>query len=204
MAWEEYCAACTYMKENANYGKFWCEMKNTYKLANEIRCYNYCEARRRSNSTRENMIYISRNANSGCYLTTIMCKLLEFPDNNYYLNTLRNFRDNVMQTNPNYLPLLLTYDVVGPVISEKLINETDGKQIAETFFNNYIEKAVTAVEEKKNETAIKIYTAMTQALADKYQITIPLMEVDSNINPQELGHGYTRKRTYQKKKDQFN
>ena len=196
MAWEEYCAACTYMKENNNCGKFFCEMKNTYRSAAERRCYNYIEARRRSNDQREYMIYISQHSGSGCYLTTIMCKLLNYPDNNEYLNTLRFFRNNVMQTNPNYMPLLLLYDNIGPEISKRLETDPNGKEIATVFFTNYIEKAVNAIDEGKNNTAINIYTAMTKTLADKYEIPVPIIKVDKDINPTELGHGYTRKRNY--------
>ena len=194
MAYESYCAACTYMKENENCGKYWCEMKREYRLACDSRCYNFCEAYRRSNSSRENMYRISQGAGSGCYLTTIMCKLLNYPDDNYYLNTLRFFRDNVMQTNINYLPLLLAYDTVGPQIADKLEKDPNNKTIAITFFNNYITKAVTAVENGKNNEAIKIYTAMTSTLAENYNIPLKSVEATSeNIDPRTLGHGYRRK-----------
>jgi hypothetical protein len=34
---------------------------------------------------------------------------------------------------------------------------------------------------------------MTEALAEKYQVTIPVMTIDTkNINPKSLGHGYAR------------
>lgn len=200
MAYEAYCAACTYMGETARLGKYWCSNKREDRLANEPKCYNFCEAYSRSNTARENMISVSQNANSGCYLTTIVCKLLNHQDNNYYLNTLRYFRNNIMQTNPAYFPLLLTYDIVGPEISKKLETDPNNKIIATTFFNNYIEKAVRAIEEGKNENAINIYTDMTKTLADHYQIIIPTMEVNANINPKELGHGYARIRTYNQEK----
>lgn len=194
MAYESYCAACTYMKEEQYYGKFWCE-KNGYRPATDVKCGSFCEAYGRSNTSRENMLSYSQNyGNSGCYLTTIMCKLLGYDDDNYYLNKLRNFRDNVMQTNPIYIPLLLKYDVVGPVISERLANDPEGKTIANTFFNNYISKAVIAINEKEYQSAINIYTDMTKVLAKKYNIIIPVMEVRSqDIDPTTLGHGRIRK-----------
>lgn len=202
MAYEDYCAACTYMGESADYnGKYYCSQKGECRYACDSKCYNFCEAYSRSNYSRSNMLDNSKNhMNSGCYLTTIMCKLLGYPDNNYYLNTLREFRKNIMQKDPNYFSLLLTYDVVGPVISKKIETDPNNKIMAITLFNNYIEKAVRAIEEGKNETAINIYKAMTTSLADRYKIMIPLIEVDSNINPQELGHGYTRGRTYKEEK----
>ena len=50
-----------------------------------------------------------------------------------------------------------------------------------------------AIEENKNQTAINIYVAMTHALAEKYQIQIPVTEVNiDNIDTSTLGHGKAR------------
>ena len=38
------------------------------------------------------------------------------------------------------------------------------------MFNNYISKAVTAIEENKINEATNIYVAMTNILAEKYNI----------------------------------
>lgn len=196
MALENYCAACTYLGEEADYnGRFFCNKKYERHYACDPKCSRFCEAYSRSNSARENMYDNSKSHlnGGGCYLTTIMCQLLGYEDNNYYLNTLRYFRDNVLQTNPNYLPLLLTYDVIGPIISKKLARDKNGKEIANTFFNNYIAKAVMAIEENKNQTAINIYIAMTYALAEKYQVQISNIGVNiDNIDTSTLGHGKAR------------
>ena len=203
--YEDTCASCTHLGEKPNSGKFWCPKKREYRLANTSidDCHSYCQAYGRSTEKREELLTISKNSGTGCYLTTIMCKLLNYPDNNYYLNTLRYFRDNVMQTNPNYLPLLVLYDVAGPQISKKLEMDPNGKEIAKTFFTNYIVKAVDAVNEGKNQTAITIYTAMTNTLANHYQIIIQNIKVNQNINPTELGHGYTRRRILKEEKRSY-
>ena len=137
------------------------------------------------------MYYNSKNSNSGCYLTTIMCKLLDFQDNNYYLNTLRKFRDDVMKTNPKYIPLLLMYDSIGPMISYELERDPNGEEIATLFFNNYIIKSVTAIEEGKNDTAINIYKSMTYVLADRYNIANN-NELNNNYDYNTLGHARKR------------
>lgn len=195
MAYESYCAACTYLGEKSDYtGKYYCSKKGEEHYAHDPKCSRFCEAYSRSNYARSNMIDNSKShASGGCYLTTIMCQLLGYTDNNYYLNVLRNFRDKTMKPNPNYIPLLLKYDVVGPVISKKIAEDPCGKEIANIFFINYISKAVNAIEEGKNQTAINIYTGMTEALAYKYEVNIPVMEVDAkNIDVKSLGHGYAR------------
>ena len=196
MAYEAYCAACTYLSEVDNGGKYWDERKGEYRSACDPKCYNFCEAYSRSNYARENMYENSRNhaSSSGCYLTTIVCKLLEYPDNNYYLNTLRKFRDEVMRKKPEYISLLLIYDYIGPVIAYELERDMYGQKIASVMFTHYIVPAVGAIEEEKYQTAIRIYKSMINSLAEHYHI-------DMNINLDDkydydyntLGHGKVRK-----------
>ena len=201
MALESFCAACTYLGENADYnGKYHCERNGEEHYACDPKCYSFCEAYSRSNSARQNMFDNSKgHLSSGCYLTTIMCNILGYPDNNYYLNTLRKFRDNVMKTNPKYIPLLVTYDVIGPTIAYELSHDKNRLEIANAFFNRYIVPAVGAIEENKEEDAIKIYRAMTETLADSYVIGKHVIDV-SNIDydMETLGHARIRKLNYNK------
>ncbi len=194
MAYEAYCAACTYLSEVDNGGKYWDEKKGEYRSACDPKCYDFCEAYSRSNYARENMYENSRNhaSSSGCYLTTITCKLLGYPDNNYYLNTLRKFRDEVMRENSEYIKLLLIYDNIGPIISYELERDVFGKKIASVLFSRYIIPAVSAIEEEKYQMAIRIYKSMTDSLSEYYNIStnIPL---DNNYDYDTLGHGRAKK-----------
>ena len=194
MAYEAYCAACTYMGERCYGSKYWCEIKGEDRSAADPKCCNFCEAYSRSNSARQNMYENSGGSyGSGCYLTTIMCKLLNYPDNNYYLNTLRKFRDNVMKTNPKYIPLLITYDMIGPMIAYELERDSNGKEIAQAFFNNYITKSVTAIEEEKYESAINIYKVMTNELGNRYNISKDIKPIEiSDYNL--LGHARIKRK----------
>ena len=194
--YEDYCAACTYLGECGDYnGKYWCSNKGEDHYASDSKCYSFCEAYSRSNSARENMYsYSDDHKSSGCYLTTIMCKLLNYPDNNYYLNILRMFRDNYMKQNPKYYPLLLTYDIVGPIVAYELEHDKDGKIIALNMFSRYITRAVCAIEEEKYDSAITIYTAMSDTLANRYNINTNIIKPDMNsIDKKYLGHGKIRK-----------
>lgn len=197
MALESYCAACTYLGETADYnGKYWCSRKGEAHFACDPKCYSWCEAYGRSNSARENMFNNSKSHMSGgCYLTTAMCNILGYPDDNYYLQTLRTFRDNILKQDIKYLPLLVLYDQVGPQIAYNLEQDENKEIIAKTMFTKYIAPAVSAIEENKTETATNIYVAMTNILAEKYNINTKII----TINPEEidistLGHGRTRKR----------
>ena len=201
MALENYCASCTYLGEKADYnGKYWCEKKGQDMYACDPKCYSWCEAYGRSTYARENMYKnSSQHTSSGCYLTTVMCNILGYPDDNYYLQTLRTFRDTVLKKDIKYYPLLVTYDVIGPTIAINLSKDQNKEAIAKTMFNNYISKAVNAIEENKVNEATNIYVAMTNVLAEKYNINTNIITINpENIDIDTLGHGRTRKKAYQK------
>jgi hypothetical protein len=194
MSYDNCCGCCTHLSEKCDYRrKHYCREKNEDHYPTDPKCNSFCRAYSRSRSTIDNMCEDARKYNSntsGCYLTTIMCKLLGQPDNNYSLNKLREFRDNVMKKEVKYFPLLMMYDQVGPIISQNLAEDPEGKDLAEAYFNKYITQAVKLIEEGKNKEAIRIYKAMTQVLADRYQIVIPFIDVNSEeVIPSELGHG---------------
>ena len=198
MALEGYCAACTYLGENADsYGKYYCDRKGERHYACDPKCYSFCEAYSRSNSARENMYdNSSSHSSSGCYLTTVMCNILGYPDDNYYLQTLRTFRDTTLKNDIKYYPLLLTYDIIGPQISEKLSHDESRNTIAKRLFNCYITKAIDAIEHNDTPTAVNIYVAMTHSLARKYNINTLIIYPNYNtIDISTLGHGRTRTRT---------
>lgn len=199
MALEQYCASCTYLGEKADYnGKYWCSRKGQDVLACDARCYNWCEAYRRSTSCRENMYENSRSHSSsgGCYITTALCEILELPDNNHYLETLRSFRNNYLKMNRQYWGLLIAYDIIGPTIATRLSQDENKKEVAKSMLINYINPAVMAILAKKNDEAINIYTNMTNALATEYGIDSQTVIADTNNiqieDPKTLGHGKRR------------
>lgn len=191
MAYEDKCAGCTYLSEKTyGGGKYWCSGRGEDHFATDSKCNYFCEAYSRSNSERSNMYNNSKEYQySGCYLTTIICKILNFEDDNYYLNTLRHFRDDVMKNNVNYIPLLITYDLVGPIISRRLEDDKHREFIAKSLFEDYIKKAVKAVEEKNNDLATNIYVEMTNVLATRYKVnTNIVMPNIEDIDMENLGH----------------
>ena len=93
--------------------------------------------------------------------------------------------------------MLLTYDIVGPMISYELAHDINGTIIAKTFFNEYITKAVSAIEEQKYNQAINIYKAMTNALGEHYHIDTGIIKLDINkVNMDTLGHARTKIKDY--------
>ena len=196
MALESFCAACTYLGETVDYrGKYRCEKKGEDHYATDPKCNRFCEAYSRSTYARQNMYEKSKSSSggSGCFITTALCNILGYDDNHYYLKTLRNFRDEVLKNDRKYWSVLITYDLIGPVIAANLWQDNNKVEIAETLLNNYISKVTNAIEAKNYNKAIEIYTGMTEILIEKYGITynpeIISLEQDKITDPKTLGHG---------------
>lgn len=188
------CAECTYLDiSDGNYeGRFWCEKKCERHLATDIECYSFCRAYNRYDSSIRNAIEFSNSHNSGgCFLTTMLCNILKMPDNNYYLETMRGFRNNILQKNPQYKKILVNYDIIGPKIAKALNNDPLKDKIAKIHFDKYIVEIVKLIVDKKYEDAVNLYIEMTNNLKNFYGISTEevTMEIVNNADIEKSGHG---------------
>lgn len=133
---------------------------------------------------------------SWCYITTATCNILGMDDDNYYLNTLRDFRNNFMKKDSKYLKMLVLYDIVGPKISKALKKDEDSLEIAGNIIDN-IKVAVSDINNKEYDKAIERYMNMTVGLAEYYGIFVPEVQDEfiENISIDKAGTG----KLYQKK-----
>lgn len=192
------CSECTYLdleKEYESYDcKYWCTAKDEWHYANEAECWRFCRAYSRSISV-ANSFYKrseeSQKSSGGCYITTIVCEILGKNDNDNTLETLRKFRDNFLQKNRKYFGLLITYDIIGPIIAKKIREDENKEQIASNLYNLGIKKVAEYIDNNENEKAISLYTNMTQLLIDGYQIRKPAINkvIVNDIPTSQLGHG---------------
>lgn len=191
------CGYCTHLNPDSCYAdynkKYWCSEKGEYIYADSEECWLYCKAYSRSDSVAEALIQASRESqsSSGCYLTTITCALLGMPDNNIYLKTLREFRDNVMQKDPKYFKLLAQYDIVGPVIARRLAEDPARGQIAKNLLELGIKTTVLQIKENKYDEAVQTYSTMTELLIDGCRIKREAIssEVINSMDIAKSGHG---------------
>lgn len=187
------CSECTYLKVDGecDYGKYWCESRLEWHYANEADCYRFCRAYSRSDSVARSHYEKSENSqSSGCYLTTITCEILKLPDNNFYLETLRNFRKDILQKDEKYKEILVEYDIVGPIIANNLKKEKENKMIAKNLLKMGISKTVYHILNEETIDAIKCYTDMTKLLIQAYNINIvPTIEEVQNADINKSGHG---------------
>ena len=199
-----YCSECTYLNLNScdDYGRFWCEKKLERHSATELECDRFCRAYSRSSSEANSAYNYSKDHSSsgGCYLTTVMCDILKMPDKNYYLNTLRVWRDNTLHNDEAYKPLLVEYDVVGPKLAEHLKDDPIKYQIAATTFFSYIKPICGLIKENKNAEAVQKYVDMTNKFKLIYNIdnSIINQKLIENADIEKSGHGkyIVKKLTY--------
>ncbi len=188
------CSECTYLNVGGDTkdGKFWCEYKCEWVYANQLECWKYCTAYNRSDSVaRSAKEYSERNqsSGSGCYMTTALCDIMNMPDDNHYLQTLRRFRKDYLQRNVRGIKILLEYDVIGPKISQMLEKEQSKFSMAYTLFSNYIVPIVESIGMEQYEKAIQIYTEMTNKLVKYYNINQNMNLTIDEIEPSLSGHG---------------
>lgn len=146
------CYDCAHHDGDVKHGDAWCSFYRSYENPRGAETCRRFEPK----------------GSGGCYLTTIMCDILGYQDDCAILNLLRRFRDKQMKPNPEYQPLLEDYDVVGPLVCEKLSNDENKLDMAFLMLNNYISPVIDLISEKKTEEAIEIYKSMTIDLMDYY------------------------------------
>ena len=133
----------------------------------------------------------SYSSSNGCYITTIVTKLLGLGDDNELLNTLRVLRKDILQTNPKYKNILMEYDVIGPKIAEYI--ETDKELYDINVLEKYIKYCASLVKQNKFDEAVAIYTNMVNMLKEIFNIENEIVNVEG-YDYTVGGHGYVKSR----------
>lgn len=151
------CADCAKMDLNDTnkYGEFWCGERNRYYPGSDSTC----------------SYFVDRNSDRCCYLTTITVHCLGYDDNCQYLETLRHFRDSIMQPNPIYQPILIEYDNIGPKITKKIVEDPNNKILSKKLMSNYIKPVCRFLEIQNYNEAIKLYQDMVIKLKKHYNLS---------------------------------
>ena len=190
---EKSCGSCTYLdlSDGNCYGKYYCNKKWERHLATDTACSSYTKAYSRSSGAVKNAIDFSNShTSSNCYITTILCEVLKLNDSNYYMEALRGFRNNYLQTKDDYKNLLVEYDIIGPIICENIRCDKQKRMIAAKMFYNYINPIVSLIEDKMYNDAVIRYLMMVEKLKNFYGIdrNVTNYEID-NCDISLAGHG---------------
>lgn len=172
------CIQCKHMDLNDtdDYGDAYCTLRKRYYGPYTSACSSI-EFANESYNNRESEY---ENGGSSCYLTSAMCSALGYEDDCEYLNILRNFRDTYMMESKECFPLLIQYEIIGPIISKYIAQD---KIIANIMLEQYITKAIKFIKENNYQAAIDTYKNMIYFLMENYKIQnldIDLSEVHFN------------------------
>lgn len=162
------CIDCKYYDENDrnSYGEGWCTEYCRYFPQGDKACGRFD---RRSD-------YEGR---SNCFLTTTICNMFHFPDKCLGLETLRDFRDSYLVKNEKFYPLLAEYEVVGPIISDKMFNDVHGLEVAEYMYENYLYDIIVNLNTTKNyDEAVDKYVMMVDDLKRMYDVNVTVNNSD--------------------------
>lgn len=104
---------------------------------------------------------------TACYIATLICN---FVDNKNILEDLKYLRYNVLKKDNKYNSLLNEYDVLGPIIVDRLRKDEHKEQIIKNLFNLCIKEVSQLVQNKKYEEAISLYKDMFYLLKEGYNV----------------------------------
>jgi len=102
----------------------------------------------------------SKGCGGGCYITTAVVGYMGLEDDDHVLVTLRNYRDTYMKSTPELKTLVKEYYATAPEVVRVIESRPDYKDIFSIIYNDYLLRAVEAIEAGKNEIALSIYTKM--------------------------------------------
>lgn len=188
----EYCGECAHLdlKNKETYtsrDRYYCDECHRYRELTEKACYSFL---RNPNQGKETGGYTP----SGCYITTIVVDTLGYQDNCTFLIILRAFRDRVLKVSPEYISILMEYDNVGPIISERIKNFPCKISLSVTLMEQFLIPCVDLIENKKYKEAIALYTEMVEKLKVLFQLKDYQSSIEdiSSLDYETLGKGRIR------------
>lgn len=129
---------------------------------------------------------------SGCFITTIVCNILGYEDDCELLTLLRDFRDNTLKANPEYIPILLQYDQIGPLISEGIQKEPNHDRLCLGLMTYFLLPCANAIKEGNIPEAVAIYQNMVVQLSGDFEIPITNISATQDYDLETIGKGRIR------------
>ena len=134
--------------------KVWCNYKSYYVKPGEVACDNYTYHGHRY----------------GRYLVTATCNILNI-DNEQRKKLFKSFDLVRYEKTPEseYMyDCLEQYDIVGPILADKLYKDNFREVIADSMYNEYILPCYELIKDGKYLEAVDKYAEMTYTLVDFY------------------------------------
>lgn len=169
--------------------RYYCKEGHGYRRPTDYECsYDFIENKAKKASD-------DGYTHAGCYITTIVCHILGYEDDCELLETLRNFRENTLRGNLQYLNILLQYDIIGPKISTAIKEIPESYGFCLNLMNNFLLPCAHAIKKEQTEEAVMIYQNMVMYLMEILEI--PSIQIPDNLeyDPINVGKGRLLKST---------
>lgn len=152
--------------------------RNDTNRYDEGYCTEYCRYYPKSDKACSRF-NLRNDINTTCFLTTAICDIFGYEDDCFVLNVMRNFRDTVLVNDVKYHALLTEYEVIGPIISQKMYVDSHRGEVAGYYFENYIYDIVMNLSSRKDyDDAINKYIEMVNDLKRMYGVTKEISNED--------------------------
>lgn len=112
--------------------------RGDYNKYDECYCTEYRRYFPKSDRRCANYFVLRNDVNTTCFLTTAMCDIFKMEDKCAVLDVMRWFRDSILVNDQKYHTMLAQYEIIGPIISQKLYLDEKRDEVAEYYFENYI------------------------------------------------------------------
>jgi len=96
---------------------------------------------------------------SGCFITTACVEVMGLDDDCDELETLRQFRDELMESSFENAATIADYYECAPNIVEKLDTRPDKQEFYTEVYHKFIVPAVAAIKDNDQKLALGIYAA---------------------------------------------
>lgn len=108
------------------------------------------------------------NSGSGCYITTACVEYMGLADDCDEMETLRHYRDVLVEQDENFREQVLDYYRKAPVIVQKIMQSKTKNEQLKFLYENLVQKCVSLLKAGQFEEAKQHYVNVYHALLTKY------------------------------------
>ena len=129
---------------------------------------------------------------SGCSFSVIVRDILGYADDCELLNILRTFRETVLKSNKQYLPILLEYDQISPLITSSIQKDENKQRFCLEFVQNFLAPFANIFKSGNVDLAILYYRGMFNALKARFGFSDIEIDLNASYEMETLGKGRIR------------
>ncbi|MCD7951298.1 MAG: hypothetical protein LUG12_13775 [Erysipelotrichaceae bacterium] len=108
------------------------------------------------------------NSGGGCYITSASVEFMGLDDHCYELDTMRRFRDILVEEDDHFRDQILDYYRYSPHIVENINASQNKDEILADIYHNLVEECVKLLEDNRIEEAKSLYTDYYEKLKEEF------------------------------------